>query len=110
MKNAAVRQLKMPEARRPQASEIHEQKKRPRIAETLTQMTSLEASGGVMFRTIASSVTCHNASATPPVCVSPVKQPARFLEAATARQPVRRFRHEGPDIEPQQGRQKDDRK
>ena len=79
MKTAAVRQLKMPEARRPHASEIHEQKKRPAIAETLTQMTSLEASGGVMLRTMASSVTCHNARATPPVCVRPVRQPAMML-------------------------------
>src|SRR6185503_11092913 len=79
MKNAAVRQLKMPEARRPQASEIQEQKKRPRIAEMLTQITSLEASGGVMLSTWASSVTCHSASATPPVCVKPVRQPAMML-------------------------------
>jgi len=79
MKVAAVRQLKMPEARRPQASEIHEQKKRPMIAEMLIQMTSFDASGGVMFRTIASSVTCHSASATPPVCVNPVRQPAMML-------------------------------
>src|SRR5579862_1798899 len=79
MKNAAVRQLKMPEARRPQASEIHEQKKRPAIAAKLIQITSLEASGGVILSTITNSVTCHKASATPPVCVKPVRQPAMML-------------------------------
>ena len=79
MKNAAVRQLKMPEARRPQASEIHEQKNRPAIAEMLIQITSFEASGGVIFSTMTNSVTCHKASATPPVWVSPVRQPAMML-------------------------------
>jgi len=57
----------MPEARRPQASEIHEEKNRPTIATTLIQITSLEASGGVILSTITNSVTCHKASATPPV-------------------------------------------
>src|SRR6516225_9557871 len=79
MNNAAVRQVKMPEARRPQASDIHEAKKRPRIANMLTQMTSLDASGGVTLSTITSKVTNHRASATPPVWVSPVRQPAMML-------------------------------
>src|SRR5579883_1782486 len=79
MHAAAVRQLKMPDARRPQASEIHEHKKRPRIAAMLTQITSFEASAGVIFSTITNSVTIHNASPTPPVCVRPVRQPAIML-------------------------------
>src|SRR6478672_3230807 len=79
MKKAAVRQLKMPEARRPHASDSHEQRNRPAIAARLIQITSLDACGGVMFSTVASSVTCQSASATPPVCVRPVKQPATML-------------------------------
>ena len=69
----------MPEARRPHASDIHEAKKRPAIATTLIQITSLDASGGVILSTITNSVTCHKASATPPVWVSPVRQPATML-------------------------------
>ena len=79
MKNAAIRQEKMPEARRPHASDIHEAKKRPAIATTLIQITSLDASGGVILSTITSRVTSHKASATPPVWVSPVRQPATML-------------------------------
>src|SRR5690242_19314772 len=79
MKNAAVRQLKIPEARRPHASDIHEQKKRPAIADRLIQITSLEASGGVIWSTITNKVTCHRANATPPVWVRPVRQPAMML-------------------------------
>src|SRR5580693_925382 len=79
MKNAAIRQLTIPEARRPIASEIHEQKNRPAIADRLNQITSLEASGGEIFSTITNKVTIHSDSATPPVCVSPVRQPATML-------------------------------
>src|ERR1700720_741360 len=79
MKSAAVRQLKMPEARRPQASEIHEQRKRPAIADRLSQITNLDASGAVILSTMTNSVTCQRASPTPPVWVSPVKQPATML-------------------------------
>src|SRR5689334_17429226 len=79
MKSAAVRQLKMPDARRPHASDIHEQKKRPAIADRLTQITNFDASGGVILSTITRSVTNHKASATPPVWVSPVRQPATML-------------------------------
>src|SRR5580700_7065807 len=79
MKSAATRQLTMPEARRPNASDIHEQQNRPAIADRLNQITSLEASGGVIFSTITNSVTIHSDSATPPVWVSPVRQPAMML-------------------------------
>src|SRR5665213_803728 len=76
---AAIRQLRIPDIRRPIASEIHEQKNRPAIADMLTQITSLDASGGVIFSTITNRVTIHSDSATPPVCVSPVRQPATML-------------------------------
>src|SRR5271169_2058576 len=79
MNRAPVTQLKMPEARRPQASEIHEQKNRPAIAEMLIQITSFEASGALILRTITRSVTSPSASATPPVWVRPVRQPAMML-------------------------------
>src|SRR5215469_12308242 len=79
MKKAAITEAKIPDARRPQASEIHEQKKRPMIADRLTHTTSLEASGGVMPSTITNSVTCHSDSPTPPVWVNPVRQPAKIL-------------------------------
>src|ERR1700684_404734 len=69
----------IPEARRPIASDIHEQQNRPAIEEMLNQITSLEASGGVIFSTITNSVTIHSDSATPPVWVRPVKQPATML-------------------------------
>jgi hypothetical protein len=76
MKSAALTQLNTPDARRPQAPEIQEQKKRPRIATTLVHIASLEASGGVILSTITNRVTCHKAKATPPVWVSPVREPA----------------------------------
>src|SRR5438067_1770034 len=79
MNNAALRQLKTPEARRPHASEIHEHKNRPAIADTLSQTTNLEASGAVIFSTMTNKVTCHKASPTPPVWVNPVRQPATML-------------------------------
>src|SRR5579862_6260372 len=79
MNSAETRQLTMPEIRRPQASEIHEQKNRPAIAEMLTQITSFDASAGVILSTMTNSVTIHSDSATPPVCVSPVKHPAMML-------------------------------
>src|ERR1700678_726082 len=79
MKRAATKQLKMPEARRPHASEIHEQKNRPAIAEMLTQITSFDASGGVTLSTMTNSVTIHSERATPPVWVRPVRQPAMML-------------------------------
>src|SRR5579859_6976891 len=79
MKSAATRQERMPEARRPMASEIHEQKNRPAIAEMLTQITSLEASGGLIFNTMTNRVTIHSERATPPVWVRPVRQPATIL-------------------------------
>ena len=42
MVSAAVRQLNTPPVRRPHASDIHEQKKRPTIAEMLSQTTRPE--------------------------------------------------------------------
>jgi hypothetical protein len=69
----------MPEPRRPHASEIQEQKNRPAIADTLTQITSFDVSGGVILSTITSNVTSHSARATPPVWVSPTMQPAMML-------------------------------
>src|SRR5579872_4821710 len=79
MNPAATRQEKMPEARRPIASEIHEQKNRPAIDDRLKKITSLEASGGVIFSTMTNRVTIHSDSATPPVWVRPVRQPATML-------------------------------
>src|ERR1700752_4481349 len=79
MKNAPVTQLKIPEARRPHASEIHEQKNRPAIAEMLIQMTSFEASAAEIFKTMINSVTSPRPSATPPVWVNPGRQPAMTL-------------------------------
>src|SRR5690242_13128914 len=79
MKKAETRQVVIPAGRRPQASDSQEQKKRPRIAETLTQITSFEACGGLIFSTMTSSVTSHSAKATPPVWVRPVRQPATML-------------------------------
>src|ERR1700739_1056243 len=79
MNSAATRQLKMPEARRPHASEIHEQKNRPAIADRLIQITNLDASGALMFRTMTNRATGQSAGPTPPVWVSPVKQPATML-------------------------------
>src|SRR5271169_4493902 len=79
MNSAAIKQAKMPEARRPHASESHEHRNRPAIADRLSQITSLEASGAVIFNTMTNSVTCHNANPTPPVWVSPVRQPATML-------------------------------
>src|SRR5580700_7336629 len=69
----------IPEARRPNASDIHEQQNRPAIDDRLNQITSLEASGGVIFNTITNSVTIHSDSATPPVWVRPVRHPAMML-------------------------------
>src|SRR5512136_192029 len=69
----------MPDARRPNASDIHEQQNRPAIADRLNQITSFEASGGVIFSTMTNSVTIHSDSATPPVWVKPVRQPAMML-------------------------------
>ena len=43
---ADMTQLKTPDARRPQASEIHEQKNRPSDRRDATQITSFEASAG----------------------------------------------------------------
>src|SRR5277367_4897617 len=79
MNSAAIRQLTTPEVRRPHASEIHEQKNRPAIAMRLTQITNFDASAGVIFSTMTNRVTNHKASATPPVWVSPVRQPAIIL-------------------------------
>ena len=79
MSTAEIRQVNAPDARRPNASEIHEQKKRPAIAEMLTQMASFDASAGVTCSTITNSVTIQSASATPPVWVRPVRQPATRL-------------------------------
>src|SRR5215469_6138131 len=79
MKKAAITEAKIPDARRPQASEIHEQKKRPMIADRLTHTTSFDASGGVMPSTMTNSVTCHSERPTPPVWVSPVRHPAPML-------------------------------
>src|SRR5580700_11464590 len=79
MNNAAITQLTIPEVRRPQASEVHEQKNLPAIATMLTQITSFDASGGVSFNTITNKVTIHSASATPPVWVRPVRHPATML-------------------------------
>ena len=67
MVSAAVRQLNTPPVRRPHASDIHEQKKRPAIAEMLSQTTRPEATGAVIWRTITSKVTRHSPSPTPPV-------------------------------------------
>ena len=53
MNKAATRQLSTPDARRPIASEIHEQKKRPATAARLTQIASFEASGAVIPNTTA---------------------------------------------------------
>src|SRR5215469_11997818 len=79
MKAAATRQERTPDARLPIASEIHEQKNRPAIAEMLTQITSLDASGGLTLRTMTNKVTIQSESATPPVWVRPVRQPATML-------------------------------
>ena len=79
MNSAATKQLTMPEVRRPHASEIHEHKNRPAIAIRLTQITNFDASAGVIFSTMTNKVTNHRASATPPVWVSPVRQPAIML-------------------------------
>src|SRR5579864_272928 len=76
MNSAATRQLSTPEARRPIASEIHEQKKRPATAARLTHIANRDAPGGVTPSTITNNVTIHRASATPPVWVRPVRQPA----------------------------------
>ena len=79
MNTPPATQLNTPAPRRPHASEIHEQKNRPAIADRLIQMISLEASGALIFSTMTSRVTSHSASATPPVWVSPVRQPAMML-------------------------------
>src|SRR5689334_1635148 len=79
MNTAAMMQLSTPDARRPIASEIHEQKKRPATAEMLTQIASCDASAGVTCSTITNNVTIHNVKPTPPVCVSPVRQPVMRL-------------------------------
>ena len=79
MNTPPATQLNRPEARRPHASEIHEQKNRPAIADRLIQMISLDASGALIFSTMTKRVTSHRASATPPVWVSPVRQPAMML-------------------------------
>src|SRR5271163_5148198 len=79
MNNAAIKQAKMPDARRPHASEIHEQKNRPAIADKLIQITNLDASGALMFSTMTNRATCQRASPTPPVWVNPVRQPATML-------------------------------
>ena len=52
MNTAAVTQLNTPAGRRPHASEIHEQRKRPAIAASATQMPSLEACVGAILRTM----------------------------------------------------------
>src|SRR5689334_11497235 len=79
MNNAAIRQVRTPEARRPIASEIQEQKKRPATAARLTQIASFDASGGDTCSTMTNSVTIQRVSPTPPVCVRPVRQPATRL-------------------------------
>lgn len=75
----AIVQVSAIETRRPIASEIHEQKKRPTICPRLSQITRPEACAGVTCRTMTNSVTCHKRNLVMPVPLRPARQPAATL-------------------------------
>src|SRR5260370_20381344 len=67
------------EARRPSASDAHEQKRRPRIPATPTQITRYDASAGPILRISTNSVVTHKVMPTPPVWLKPVRQETKRL-------------------------------
>src|SRR5215831_17151518 len=70
---AAIRQTRMIDPRRPIASEIQAQKKRPKIPATPTQTTRNEASAGVTLRIRTNRVVTHKVMPTEPVWLKPVR-------------------------------------